>query len=171
LGGELILFEVFIFGYIFLFYSFDALESGVVVAKEHSDSVWTRFQLLRNTDVLPPIDGLPVQAPLGLDTTRHVYLFEKIRDYYHEETMDITCPAPKLRAGQKQAHIDSLVHAWCGRNSSSLGASSQSSGLSAVPLCTFIWLSPNTHTHMPYVAAAIDCSSLCPASLPLIACT
>ncbi|XP_029595685.1 zinc finger protein 436 [Salmo trutta] len=83
-------------------FSFDALEPGVVVAKEHSDSVGTRFQLLRNADILPPIDGLPVQAPPGLDTARQTYLFEKIREFCNEEAMDITCPAPKSRAGQKR---------------------------------------------------------------------
>ncbi|XP_045551199.1 uncharacterized protein [Salmo salar] len=40
-------------------FSFDVLEPGVV-AKERSDSVRTRFQLLCNADILPPIDGLPV---------------------------------------------------------------------------------------------------------------
>ncbi|XP_071211410.1 uncharacterized protein [Salvelinus alpinus] len=84
-------------------FSFDALEPGVVVAKERPDSVGTRFQLLRNAYVLPPIDGLPVQAPPGLDTARQTYLFEKIREFCDEEAMDITCPAPKSRAGQKQA--------------------------------------------------------------------
>jgi hypothetical protein len=78
-----------------LFYSFGALEPGVVVAKERSNSVETRFQLLPNTDILPPIDGLPVQAPPGLDTARQTYLFEKIREFCDEEAMDITCPAPK----------------------------------------------------------------------------
>ncbi|KAM9459790.1 uncharacterized protein ACWYII_011206 [Salvelinus alpinus] len=74
-------------------FSFDAVEPGVVVAKERSDSVRTRFQLLHNADILPPIDGLPVQAPPGLDTARQTYVFEKIR----------TSHAPKSRAGQKQA--------------------------------------------------------------------
>ncbi|KAM9540392.1 uncharacterized protein ACWYII_038461 [Salvelinus alpinus] len=45
-------------------WSFDALEPGVVVAKGAA-TVGTRFQLLRNADVLSPIDGLPVQAPPG----------------------------------------------------------------------------------------------------------
>ncbi|XP_045559574.1 uncharacterized protein [Salmo salar] len=58
---------------------------------------------LRNTDILPPIDGLPVQAPPVLGTVRQTYLFEKIREVCDEEAMDITCPAPKSRAGQKQA--------------------------------------------------------------------
>ncbi|XP_070300737.1 uncharacterized protein [Salvelinus sp. IW2-2015] len=35
-------------------FSFDALEPGVVVAKERSDSVGTRFQLQRNADILLP---------------------------------------------------------------------------------------------------------------------
>ena len=74
-----------------------------MVAKEHSDSVGTRFQLLSNADLLPPIDGLPVQAPLGLETARQTYISEKIREFCDKEAMDITCPAPKSRAGQKQA--------------------------------------------------------------------
>ena len=82
----------------FLFYSFAALEPGVV-AKERSDSVGTRFQLLCNADILPPIDGLPVQAPPGLDTARQTYLFKKIREFCDEEARDIT----KSKAGQKQA--------------------------------------------------------------------
>ncbi|KAM9551393.1 uncharacterized protein ACWYII_028084 [Salvelinus alpinus] len=83
-------------------FSFDALEPGVV-SKKHSDSVGTRFQLLHNADIPPPIDGLPVDAPLRLDTARQTYLFEKIRAFSDEEAMDITCPAPKSRAGLKQA--------------------------------------------------------------------
>ncbi|KAM9528351.1 uncharacterized protein ACWYII_041044 isoform 1-T2 [Salvelinus alpinus] len=82
--------------------SFDALEPGVVAAKECSDSVGTRF-LLRNADILPPIDGLPVQAPPGLNTARQMYVFEKIREFCDEEAIDITCPAPRSRARQKQA--------------------------------------------------------------------
>ncbi|XP_070295148.1 uncharacterized protein [Salvelinus sp. IW2-2015] len=104
-------------------FSFDALEPGVDVAKERWDSVRTRFQLLHNADILPPIDGVPVQAPPGLDNAdilppidglplqappgldnaRQTYLFEKIRELCNEEAMDITYPAPKSRAGQKQA--------------------------------------------------------------------
>ncbi|XP_036816247.1 uncharacterized protein LOC110503063 [Oncorhynchus mykiss] len=61
--------------------SFNALEPGVVVAKERSDSVRTRFQLLRKADILPPIDGLPVQAPPGQDTARQTYVFEKIMEF------------------------------------------------------------------------------------------
>ena len=76
------------FGY-FLFYSFDALEPGVVVAKEC------------NADILPPIDGLSVQAPPGLDTARQTYVFEKIREFCDKEAMDITFPAPKSRTVQK----------------------------------------------------------------------
>ncbi|KAK6315674.1 hypothetical protein J4Q44_G00131980 [Coregonus suidteri] len=56
------------------FYSFDTLEPGVVVPKERSDSVGTRFQLLHNADILPPIDGLLVEVPPGLDTARQTYL-------------------------------------------------------------------------------------------------
>ena len=63
----------------FLFYSFNALEPGVVVAKERSDSVGTRFQLPRKADILLPIDGLAVQASPGLETARQTYIFEKIR--------------------------------------------------------------------------------------------
>ncbi|XP_031678979.1 uncharacterized protein LOC116374003 [Oncorhynchus kisutch] len=58
--------------------SFDSPEPGIVVAKELLDSVGTRFQLLRKADILPPIDGLPVQAPPGLDTARLTYLYEKL---------------------------------------------------------------------------------------------
>jgi hypothetical protein len=39
----------------------------------------------------------------GLDTTRQTYTFEKIRVFLDEEAKDITCPASKSRAGQKQA--------------------------------------------------------------------
>ena len=84
----------------FRFHSFDALEPGVV-AKKQLDSVGTRFQLLHNADILPPIDGLPVQATPGL--YMHSLIFSKIREFCYEEAMGITCPAPKSRAGQKQA--------------------------------------------------------------------
>ena len=57
----------------FVFYSVTALEPGVVVAKERWESIKTRFHLLHNADILPPIDGLPVQAPPGLDTTKQTY--------------------------------------------------------------------------------------------------
>jgi hypothetical protein len=82
----------------FLFYSFDALEPGVIVSKEGSDLEGTRFQLLRNADILPLIDGLPVQAPPGQDKARQTYIFEKIREFCDEDAMDITCPAPQSRA-------------------------------------------------------------------------
>jgi hypothetical protein len=65
----------------FLFYSFDALEPGVIVTKERWDLVRTSFHLLRNANILPPIDGLPVRAPLGLDTARQTSVFEKIREF------------------------------------------------------------------------------------------
>jgi hypothetical protein len=67
------------------------------------------FQLLRNTAILLPVDGLPVQAPPGLDTARQTFIFEKIREFCNEEATDITCPAPKSRAGQK--HVPSFVAA------------------------------------------------------------
>ncbi|XP_035643377.1 uncharacterized protein LOC118394275 isoform X2 [Oncorhynchus keta] len=51
-------------------FGFDAL--SLVLC---SDSVGIRYQLLRNADILPPIDGLPVQAPPGLDTSRQTYIF------------------------------------------------------------------------------------------------
>jgi hypothetical protein len=127
--------DVVLFFCYFLFLSFDALEPGVVVTKERSDSVRTRFQLMRNADILPPIDGLPVQAPPGLDTARQTICFEKIRE--------LSCIKVKGRTETGSPNIYSLVHAWFGRTSSSLGASSQSSVVSAVPLWTFTWLSPN----------------------------
>jgi hypothetical protein len=89
----------------FLFYSFNALEHDVV-SNERLDSVWARFQLLCNADILPilpPIDGLPIQAPPGLDTARQLIFFENFTEFCNEEAMDITCPAPKSRAGQEQA--------------------------------------------------------------------
>ncbi|KAK6307635.1 hypothetical protein J4Q44_G00227830 [Coregonus suidteri] len=81
-------------------FSFNALEPGVVVTKDRLDSVGSRFQLLRDAHVLPPID---VQAAPGLDTTKQTYLFEKMWEFCDKEAMDITCPASKSRAGQKQA--------------------------------------------------------------------
>ena len=55
--------------YLFLYYRFNDIDPGVVDT-ERSYSVGTGFQLQRNADILPPIDGLPVQAPPGLDTAR-----------------------------------------------------------------------------------------------------
>ena len=161
LGGELILFKVFIFWSIFLFYSFDAPESGVVVAKEHSDSIWTRFWLLRNTDVLPPIDGLPVQAPLGLDTTKRVYFWEdqglfRWRDHgYH-----MPCTKVKGRTETGSYSFPCSCVVW----------TDQFITGGEFPVIQAFG-SASLLTHMPYVAAAIHFLSWCPASLPLIVCT
>ncbi|KAL0964211.1 hypothetical protein UPYG_G00320850 [Umbra pygmaea] len=56
-------------------FSFDAQQPGVVFAKERSDSVGHSFQLLHNTAILPPRDGLPGKAPSGLHTARQTYIF------------------------------------------------------------------------------------------------
>ncbi|XP_064862496.1 uncharacterized protein LOC135563592 [Oncorhynchus nerka] len=79
------------------------LWSLVLLSPRSVRTVGTRLQLLLNADILPPIDDLPVQETPGLDTARETYLFEKIREFCDEEAVDITCPAPKSRAGQKQA--------------------------------------------------------------------
>jgi hypothetical protein len=67
-------------------------------------SIWTvgtRFHLLGNADILPPIDGLLGQPPPRLDIARQSYIFVKIREFCNEEAMNVTCPAAKSRAGQK----------------------------------------------------------------------
>jgi hypothetical protein len=40
---------------------------SLVLSSRSIQTVWTKFQLL---SILPSIDGLPVKAPLGLDTAR-----------------------------------------------------------------------------------------------------
>ncbi|XP_055783141.1 uncharacterized protein LOC129858157 [Salvelinus fontinalis] len=89
---------------------------SLVLSLRSVQTVKTRFQLLRNADILPPIDGLPVKAPPGLDTARQ-HIFDKIREFCDKEAMDITCPAPKGRTETGSPNIDSLVHAWFGRSS------------------------------------------------------
>lgn len=103
---------------IFLFYIFDALGPGVV-GKEHSDSVGTRFQLLCNTDILPPINGLPVQALPGLDTTRQTCLFEKLqgvlqRRGHGNHILHLSQVQYRNRLFEYRFHCgaDSPVHHW-----------------------------------------------------------
>ncbi|KTF88315.1 hypothetical protein cypCar_00038673 [Cyprinus carpio] len=57
--------------------SFDAKRPGVVLAKTHHDAQPVEYQLLRDGADLPPIDGLPVLAPPGLNIDRQTYLYEK----------------------------------------------------------------------------------------------
>ncbi|KTF72097.1 hypothetical protein cypCar_00049575 [Cyprinus carpio] len=66
---------------------------GVVLAKTHRDA---QYRLLRDRADLPPIDGLPVLAPPGLNIDRQTYLYEKIRPLCADEAGDITCPAPRV---------------------------------------------------------------------------
>lgn len=77
-------------------HSFDAKRPGLVVAKTHCDSPPVEYQLLRDGADLPPMDGLPVRAPPGLNIDRQTYLYEKIRPFCAEEARDITCPAPRV---------------------------------------------------------------------------
>ena len=121
-------------------------------------TVRARFQLLRNADILPPIDGLPVQAPPGLNTARQTYVFEKIREICNEEDLDITCPAPKSRAGQKQALRIQIPLFMRG-----------SDGPVIITICSAS-IQMTLSQHMPYVVATIIFLSCCSATLPLIVC-
>lgn len=77
-------------------HSFDAKRPGVVLAKTHRDAQPVEYQLLRDGADLPPIDGLPVLAPPGLNIDRQTYLYEKIRPFCADEARYITCPAPRV---------------------------------------------------------------------------
>ncbi|XP_048010889.1 uncharacterized protein LOC125244726 isoform X2 [Megalobrama amblycephala] len=53
-------------------FSFDAKRPGVVLAKTHRDAQPVEYQLLRDGSDLPPIDGLSVLAPPGLNIDRQI---------------------------------------------------------------------------------------------------
>ena len=61
--------------FVFLFpvLQLSMLWSLVLLSPKSVRTVGTRFQLLRYADILPPIDGLPVKAPPGLDTARQYF--------------------------------------------------------------------------------------------------
>ena len=74
-----------------------------MMAKEQCDAEEIEFQLLLNTDAVPPIDGLSVKPPPGLSVNRQKYLFEKIREFCSDEAKNITCPPPK---STEQDHLN-----------------------------------------------------------------
>lgn len=77
-------------------------EPGVVYAREFEDTDWEKFQLLRRDGGDAPIqpDAVPSQQEHpGLDAKRQWYLFDKIREFCSEESMDSTCPRPSVPRG------------------------------------------------------------------------
>ncbi|XP_045551322.1 uncharacterized protein [Salmo salar] len=105
------------------------IQPGLVVAKERLDSVGSRFQLLRNADILPPIDGLPVQASPGLDTARQT-IFLRISGSFATKRL-WTSHALHQSQGQDRNRL-SEYRFPC----SCVVWMDQSSALSAVPLFT-----------------------------------
>ncbi|XP_055076286.2 uncharacterized protein [Misgurnus anguillicaudatus] len=83
-------------------FSFDAKRPGVVLAKTDCDAQPVEFQLLRDGEDLPPIDGLLVLSPPGLNIERQTYLYEKIRPFCAKEARHITCPAPRVTAQKRK---------------------------------------------------------------------
>ncbi|XP_042160314.1 uncharacterized protein LOC121840507 [Oncorhynchus tshawytscha] len=51
---------------------------SLVMSPKSVRTVRTRFQLLRNADILPPIDSLPAKAPPGLDTARQTVFLGRL---------------------------------------------------------------------------------------------
>ncbi|KTG06938.1 hypothetical protein cypCar_00046843 [Cyprinus carpio] len=82
-------------------FSFDAKRPGVVLAKTHRDAQPVEYQLLRDGADLPPIDGLPVLGPPGLNIDRQTYLYEKIRPFCADEARDITCAEPRVKTQKR----------------------------------------------------------------------
>lgn len=75
-------------------FRFSASEFGILYAKQYSDSVEERFDLLKNKSSIV-IDGLPDVIPSpGLDMKRQWYLFNSIRDFCSEAHQDTVCPKP-----------------------------------------------------------------------------
>ena len=79
-------------------FSFDSERPGVVMAKKHRDAEVVEFQLLKDPAIRPPVSGLPVLPPPGLDMARQQYLFKEIRKFCRDDAKDITCPEPKSTA-------------------------------------------------------------------------
>ena len=77
-----------------LYYRFDHEKPGVVMLQKHTDTEVVEFQLLKDPAVRPPLCGVPVQPPPGLDMPRQKYLFKEIRKFCREDAQDITCPKP-----------------------------------------------------------------------------
>ena len=50
--------------------------------------------MLRDVWIPSAVDKPPPITPQGLSLERQTYLYEKIREYCHEETRDMVCPAP-----------------------------------------------------------------------------
>ncbi|KAM9364293.1 uncharacterized protein KZ484_010563 isoform 2-T3 [Pholidichthys leucotaenia] len=73
---------------------------GVVFCKEYSDSDEVPETLLKDIHNLPTPNLPPVIPPPGLPPARQWYLFEKIRQFCSEETMDVTCPKPAVSKPQ-----------------------------------------------------------------------
>ncbi|XP_071940904.1 uncharacterized protein [Antedon mediterranea] len=67
---------------------------GMVFYKKYSDSPEQSFQLLRNLDVLPPVELPTPIVPPGLTYERQLYLHNSVREFCTEETQDIVCPRP-----------------------------------------------------------------------------
>jgi len=65
---------------------------GTMLYQEDSRSEEFAFDFARST---PPSTLPLVVPPAGIDATRRRYLFEQIREFCKEETMDLVCPAPE----------------------------------------------------------------------------
>lgn len=75
----------------------------MVYAQKHRDAEEIKFQLLKDPSVKPPVTGVPVQPPPGLDYARQEYLFTKLREYCADDAKDITCPTPVHNPNQPTA--------------------------------------------------------------------
>ncbi|KAK9978695.1 hypothetical protein ABG768_020434 [Culter alburnus] len=86
---------------------FDVKRPGVVLVKTHRDAQPVEYQLLRDGADLPPIDGLSVPAPPGLNIDRQTYLYEKIRPFCADEARDIM-PSAKGHNTEETVNVISL---------------------------------------------------------------
>ncbi|XP_071962639.1 uncharacterized protein [Antedon mediterranea] len=74
-------------------FMFDAETPGIVSYKVLSHSEENTYDFCRST---PPSSLPPVIKPAGLDDARKQYLFQSIREFCREDTVDIVCPNPDL---------------------------------------------------------------------------
>ena len=75
-------------------FSVDAAGPGTVICKEFSDSPSVVYNLGR----LVPTGMPKVITPGGLDQKRRKYLYDQIREFCTEATMDLVCPQPEENA-------------------------------------------------------------------------
>ena len=71
------------------------IQERSIICKLYSDSEETKLDMCVNPLWQPSIsDFPPVVLPRGLSPERQLYLYEKIRPFCTDRSMDLTCPIP-----------------------------------------------------------------------------